>query len=82
MRIMANLFMMEHSCETAKPELELFSNLPTQSSLDDGYYEEVGSKTNLSDGPIIFEVNSDVSDYMDLLNSHLMCEIKVVKERS
>lgn len=76
---MSNLFMMEHSCETAKPELELFSNLPTQSSLDDGYYEEIGSKNSLSDGPISFDVNGDGNDYMDLNNSYLMCEVKVTK---
>ena len=76
---MSELFMLDHSCETAKPELELFSSLPTQSSVEEGYYEDFDSKNNITDGPITFEVCGDGTDYMDLLNTYLMCDVKVTK---
>lgn len=71
---------MEHSCETARSELELFSQLPTQTSVEEGYYVEFAAKNSLSDGPILFDVHGDGSDYVDLLNSYLFLEVKVVQQ--
>lgn len=72
-------FIMEHSCETARPELELFTQLATQTSVEDGYYVEYAAKNSLTDGPILFEVNGDGTDYIDLLNSYLFLELKLLK---
>lgn len=49
-------FIMEHSCETLRPELNLFKELPTDSSLEHGYFVEHSPVNNLTDGPITFEV--------------------------
>lgn len=71
-------FITEHSCELYKPELDLFTQLPTQASVHDGYTVEHGTLNNLdSEMPLRFEVSSDGSDYIDLLNSYLYLEVKI-----
>lgn len=72
--------MLEHSCLAAKPELDLFSNLPTQAAVDDGFYTEyqpIGSLTD--DNPIKFHVSGDSNFYLDLASSYLYLELKITK---
>lgn len=74
-------FIFEHSCLAAKPELDLFSNLPTQASLDDGFcteYQPIGSLTD--DNPIKFTISGDSNFYIDLSSSYIYLELKIVKE--
>ena len=72
-------FIFEHSCLASKPQLDLFSNLPTQASVEDGYHIEHLPRSNPNEGPIKFEISGDSNDYMDLLNSYLLLEIKLSK---
>lgn len=72
--------MMDNSCDAIKPELRLFENLPTQNSLEEGYYVEHPAKNNITDGPIKFEISGDGSDYMDLFKSYYFLELQIVKE--
>lgn len=72
-------FIMEHSCELAKSELDLFATLPTQTGVESGYTVEYAAKNSITDNPILkFEVTSDGNDYLDLVNSLLYLEIEVV----
>ena len=77
---MSDSFIFEHSCLAAKPELQLFDDLPTQAAVENGYTTEYLPRSNLSDdGPIKFEVSGVGSDYIDLLNSYLLLELKITK---
>ena len=72
-------FIFEHSCLAAKPELDLFSNLPTQASVEDGFHTEIQPNTSLDDGPIKFTVSGDSNYYLDLASSYLYLEVKITK---
>lgn len=73
--------MHEHSCLAARPELDLFSNLPTQAAIDDGFfteYQPIGSLTD--DNPVKFHVSGDSNSYVDLASSYIYLEVKITKE--
>lgn len=77
---MSDSFIFEHSCLAAKPELQLFDDLPTQAAIEGGYTTEYLPRSNVNDGgPIKFEVSGASSDYIDLLNSYLFFELKITK---
>ena len=77
---MSDSFIFEHSCLASKPELQLFDDLPTQAAIENGYTTEYLPRGNLTDGgPVKFEVSGNGSDYIDLLNSYLLLELKITK---
>lgn len=70
----------EHSCLATRPELDLFTNLPTQASVDDGFfteYQPIGSLTD--DNPVKFHVSGDSNSYIDLASSYIYLEVKITK---
>lgn len=74
-------FMFEHSCLAAKPELDLFSNLPTQASVEEGFHTEIQPTVTLDDGnPIKFSVSGDSNYYIDLASSFVYLEVKITKD--
>jgi len=69
----------EQSCECFKPELDLFSAPPTQTSVEYGNWMEYHPLTTVSDTmPIEFEINGR-EDYIDLASSMLYVQAKIVK---
>jgi hypothetical protein len=71
----------EHSCLATRSELDLFSNLPTQAALTDGFtteYQPIGSLTD--DSVIKFHVSGDSNFYMDLAESYIYFQLKITKE--
>jgi hypothetical protein len=68
----------EHSCLASKAELDLFSELPTQAAIDEGFYTEhlpTGSIDNQN--PIKFTVSGDSNFYLDLSNCYLYLETQI-----
>jgi hypothetical protein len=77
--VMAHIF--EHSCLASKEELNLFSELPTQASLEEGFYTEhlpTGSTDNQN--PIKFVISGDSNFYIDLANCYLYLEVAITKK--
>jgi len=73
-------FVHEQSCECFKPELDLFSVPPTQTSVEYGNWIEYHPLTTVSDGtPIEFEINGTGEDYINLASSMLYVQAKIVK---
>ena len=69
-----------NSCECAKSELDLFGVPPTVSSVRDGYWQTLGTITALNDeGPYEFYISGSGEDYMDLGNTNLFVNAKIVK---
>jgi len=71
---------MEHSCLAGKPGLDLFSTLPTQASIEEGYHVEHMPTASLNDeGPIKFLISGDSNNYLDLSSRYLLLEVKITK---
>ena len=67
------------TCECLKPELDLFSNPPTQTSVKEGYHIEYHPFTALKKlGPIKFVIDGTGDEYLDLYHTYLYVEAKVV----
>ena len=66
------------SCACVKSELDLFSVPPTQSSIDHGQWVEYHPVAALGNGPVEFAISGSGDDYMDLANSYLQVQAKVV----
>ena len=67
------------TCECLKPELDLFSNPPTQTSVKEGQDIEYHPFTALEkSGPIKFVIDGTGDEYLDLYHTHLYVEAKVV----
>jgi len=61
----------------SKPEIDLFTNLPTQASVEEGFHVEHLPTTSLSDeSPIKFSISGDSNHYTDLASSYLYLEVK------
>lgn len=74
-------YIFEHSCLAAKPELDLFTDLPTQAAVEEGFHVEHMPTTSLNEGgPIKFSVSGDSNYYMDLNSSFIHAEIKITKQ--
>ena len=70
----------EHSSLAAKPDLDLFSNNPTQASLDEGVHVEYLPTTGITDGsPIKYDISGDSDHYIDLNSSYHYMEAKITK---
>jgi hypothetical protein len=68
------------SCECFDTGLDLFSVPPTQTAVDDGLFIEVHPLAALSAGaPIEFNISGSTSDYLDLNNTFLHVQAKIVK---
>ena len=73
-------FVFEHSCLATKPELDLFSNIPTQASVEEGIHIEHQPTSSIDDSsPIQFLVSGDSNYYIDLSSSYLCLEVKITK---
>lgn len=73
-------FIFEHSCLASKPELDLFTDLPTVAAVEEGFHVEHLPTTTVSDtSPIKFHISGDSNYYIDTNNSYLYLEIKIVK---
>lgn len=71
-------FMLEHSCIADKPELDLFSNLPTQAATEEGFYVEHLPTTSLDDQTSIkFSISGDSNYYISLSDSYMLVEVKI-----
>ncbi|XP_021354323.1 uncharacterized protein LOC110450876 [Mizuhopecten yessoensis] len=70
-----------NSCECAKSELDLFDVPPTQTSVEDGYWQQIGTVTSVNDGgPYTFKISGSGEDYLDLGNTNLFVKVKLVKK--
>jgi len=59
----------EQSCECTKSELDLFSVLPIETSIEQGNWIEYHTITSSADdSPIEFDVNANGEDYIDFAN--------------
>jgi hypothetical protein len=69
----------QNSCECTKSELDLFEVLPTQTSVEHGYWELKGLPSSLTDqGPYEFAVSGAGDNYIDLFNTYLFVEAQIV----
>ena len=67
-------------CECMKPELDLFNEAPLQTSINHGQWIEYQPLATLDQGGVI-ELNIDGAgdDYLDLYNTYIYVEAKVVQ---
>ena len=73
-------FVHDQSCECAKSELDLFSVPPTQTSIENGAWVEYHPISTIADGtPIEFEIAGNGEDYLDLSNTYLYVQAKIVQ---
>ena len=73
-------FAHEDSCICMKSELDLFSVPPTQTSVENGTWDEYHPITTLTDNsPIEFDIPSSGEDYIDFANSYLHVKAKILK---
>jgi hypothetical protein len=69
----------QNSRECTKSKLDLFEVLPTQTSVEHGYWEKKGLTSSLTDqGPYEFAVSGAGDDYIDLFNTYLFVEAQIV----
>ena len=69
------------SCECVKSELDLFSVPPTQTSVENGNWIEYHPLTTVDDGsPIEFDVSGNGEDYIDLANTMIYIQAKIIKQ--
>ena len=74
-------FVHKDSCECVKSELDLFSVPPTQTSVENGNWIEYHPLTTVDDGsPIEFDVSGNGEDYIDLANTMLYVQAKIIKQ--
>ena len=67
------------SCACVKSELDLFSVPPTQSSVDHGQWVEYHPVAALGNGMSVeFAISGSGDDYMDLANTYLQVQAKIV----
>ncbi len=68
------------SCECTKSELDLFGVPPTQTSVENGYWELKGLSSTLTDqGPYEFVVSGAGDDYIDLEHTYLYVEAQITE---
>nr|XP_002123084.2 uncharacterized protein F54H12.2-like [Ciona intestinalis] len=73
------MFVHKNSCECLKSELDLFSAPMTQTSVQDGMWVVNGVQNGLSDsGTVEFLISGTKEHYIDLANSYLHIEVKIV----
>lgn len=78
---MATLHKLDHtSHDSAAPELDLFSVPVTKTSVLDGEIVEVTPLTSMTDTQIEFEIEAENEHYLDLENTLLHVEAKLVKK--
>ena len=79
-RLDSMAFVHEYSSECTKSELDLFSVLPTQTSIEAGTYCDYHPLTSVVDGgPIEFDVAGNGESYLDLSNTYLYVKAKVTR---
>ncbi|XP_070576105.1 uncharacterized protein F54H12.2-like [Ptychodera flava] len=73
-------FLHKHSCECTKSELDMFTVPPTQTSVEEGQWEEVHPLTHIVElGPIEFVISGSVEDYIDLSSTLLLIKAKITE---
>ena len=74
-------FLHPNSCECANSELDLFAVPPTQTSVEEGYWHQIGTVTAINDGgPYVFNISGAGDDYVDLGNTNLYVKAQIVKK--
>ena len=69
-----------NSCVRVKSELDIFSVLPTQTSIEDGIVVDYHPIASLADtGPIEFKIPATVEYYLDLAHVYLHLAVKITK---
>ena len=67
------------SCESVHSGLDLFSVPTTQTSIEEGFYVEVYPLASLTPGaPIEYSISGATEDYLDLNNTYIHVQVKVV----
>ena len=73
-------FVNDQSCECGKSELDVFSVLPTRTSIEYGNYVEYHPLSSITDsGPIEFDVSSSRQNYLDFSNTKLLAKVKLIR---
>ncbi|XP_033729791.1 uncharacterized protein F54H12.2-like [Pecten maximus] len=73
----------QNSCECVQSELDLFDTPPTQTSVEDGYWHQIGTVTSVNDGgPYVFDVSGAGDDYLDLANTSLYVKAQILNNDS
>jgi hypothetical protein len=68
------------ACECVKSELDLFSRPLIQTSIEDGKWIEHHPIASITDdGPLEFFVSGSGEDYVDLANTYLYIQAKIIK---
>ncbi len=74
---------MNTSSECSKSELDLFSVPPTQTSIEEGKWDNVNPESGYKDNTsILFKIPSTDSHYMDLSETQLYLSVKLLAETS
>ena len=69
----------QQSCESVNSGLDLFCIPPTQTSIEDGYFVEIHPLATLSPmAPIDFSISGGTPDYLDLSNTFVSVQSKIV----
>jgi len=72
-------FISNQSCKCLKSELDLFSVPQTQTSLENGNWIEYHLLTTVGDdSPIEFDINGTGEDYINLANTMLLVQAKII----
>ena len=66
-------------CECSKPELDLFTVPPVNTTMESGTLVEHIPRSKPEDGPLEFEVKSNEKEYIDLARTFLYIKAKIVK---
>jgi len=70
----------DQSCECLKFDLDLFSEPPTQTSVEIANWIEYHPLTTVGDdSPIEFDINGTGEDYIDLANTMLLVRAKIIQ---
>jgi len=70
-------FVHEQSCKCTKSELDLFSVLPTQASMQQGSWVKYHPITTVADGsPIEFDISGTGEDYVNFATTMLYVKPK------
>jgi len=72
-------FISNQSCECLRSELDLFSVPPTQTSVENGNWIDYHPLTAVGDdSPIEFDINGTGEDYINLANTKLLVQAKII----
>ena len=74
------MFLLKNSCPVGQSETDIFENAPTATDIEHGYHTQYQPMSNAEEGSIRFHIHNDQQDYIDLLHTYLVLDLRV--ERS